>query len=91
MVRAGGQCELESGYGRRCTRAAEHGDHFYPWSRGGATSLRNFVAACGDCNRRKGARIPSPGLHARLERRRASYVGSGDAVPVGERRRFGST
>lgn len=30
MARAGGQCELEAGFGRRCTRPAEHGDHFYP-------------------------------------------------------------
>ncbi|WP_345799341.1 HNH endonuclease signature motif containing protein [Paenarthrobacter sp. Y-19] len=88
MLRAGGICELESGYGRRCSRAAEHGDHFYPWSKGGATSLRNFVAACSHCNRHKGASIPSPGLLMRLERRRAS--GTGMAVPVGERRRLRS-
>lgn len=91
MLRAGGICELESGYGRRCTRAAEHGDHFYPWSKGGATSLRNFVAACAHCNRRKSARIPSPGMLTRLERRRASYGRAGMAVAVGERRRLGST
>jgi putative flavoprotein involved in K+ transport len=24
---------------------AEHGDHFYPWSKGGSTSLENFVTA----------------------------------------------
>lgn len=88
MLRAGGICELESGYGRRCSRAAEHGDHFYPWSKGGATSLRNFVAACSHCNRHKNASIPSPGLLTRLERRRAS--GTGMAVPVGERRRLRS-
>ncbi|WP_281452819.1 HNH endonuclease [Paenarthrobacter nitroguajacolicus] len=87
MVRAGGQCELESGYRRRCTKAAEHGDHFYPWSKGGATSLRNFVAACAHCNRRKSARIPSPGMLTRLERRRATYVGTGMTGAVGERRR----
>ncbi|MDO6142736.1 HNH endonuclease [Paenarthrobacter aurescens] len=85
-MRASGRCELESGFGRRCSRAAEHGDHFYPWSKGGATSLQNFVAACSHCNRRKGARIPSPWLISRLERRRASYVGTGQAIPVGERR-----
>ena len=90
MLRAGGQCELESGYRRRCTRAAEHGDHFYPWSKGGATSPRNFVAACAHCNRRKSARIPSPGQLTRLERRRASYVGTDVAVPLGERRRLRS-
>lgn len=91
MLRAGGICELDSGYGRRCSRAAEHGDHFYPWSKGGATSLRNFVAACSHCNRHKGASIPSPGLLTRLERRRASYIGTGDAVTVGERRRLQPT
>ena len=32
MSRAGGRCELEAGFGRRCGRPAEHGDHFYPWS-----------------------------------------------------------
>jgi 5-methylcytosine-specific restriction endonuclease McrA len=41
-----------------CSRPAEHGDHFYPWSEGGSTSLQNFVAACARCNRTKGARIP---------------------------------
>ncbi|WP_429387806.1 HNH endonuclease [Paenarthrobacter sp. TE4293] len=86
MTRARGRCELESAYGRRCAQAAEHGDHFYPWSKGGATSLRNFVAACSQCNRRKGARIPSPGLLTRLERRRASYVQTAEAALVGERR-----
>ncbi|MFC8041266.1 HNH endonuclease [Paenarthrobacter sp. NPDC057355] len=90
MLRAGGLCELESGYRRRCTRTAEHGDHFYPWSKGGATSLRNFVAACSHCNRRKSARIPSPGMLTRLERRRATYVATNTAVPVGERRRLRS-
>ncbi|WP_396019844.1 HNH endonuclease [Arthrobacter sp. ISL-95] len=52
MKRASGRCELEPGFGRRCARAAEHGDHFYRWSKGGATSLQNFVAACSHCNRR---------------------------------------
>ncbi|MET3773180.1 HNH endonuclease [Arthrobacter nitrophenolicus] len=85
MARAGGQCELEAGFGRRCTRPAEHGDHFYPWSKGGSTSLQNFVAACARCNRAKRARIPSPGQQQRLERRRRDYVTSGALVSVGER------
>ena len=33
-------------------------DHVMPSSRGGATSWDNVVAACGDCNRRKGNRTP---------------------------------
>ena len=85
MARAGGVCEMETGFGRRCSRAAEHGDHFYPWSKGGSTSLQNFVAACSRCNRAKGARIPSPGQRMRLERRRRTYVPPDSAVAVGER------
>lgn len=61
MARAGGLCELEAGFGRRCGRPAEHGDHFYPWSKGGSTSLRNFVAACARCNR---ANVPGSRLRA---------------------------
>ena len=90
MGRAGGQCEMESGLRRRCPQPAEHGDHFYPWSKGGSTSLQNFVAACARCNRTKGARVPSPGQQERIERRRREYVAlagpvSLDHVSVGAR------
>lgn len=85
MARASGQCEMEAGFRRRCSRPAEHGDHFYPWSKGGSTSLQNFVAACSRCNRAKGARIPSPAQQERLERRRRTYVALDGAVAVGER------
>lgn len=85
MARAGGQCEL-SVHARRCSRAAEHGDHFYPWSKGGATSLQNFVAACSRCNRAKSARIPSPALQKRIERRRLAAGADASAMLVGERR-----
>lgn len=88
MTRAGGQCELESGFGRRCARPAEHGDHFYPWSKGGSTSLQNFVAACARCNRSKRAGIPSPGQQRRLEQRRRGYIPELTAVSVGERQRL---
>lgn len=86
MARANGQCELESALGRRCSRPAEHGDHYYPWSKGGATSLRNFAAACSRCNRTKGARLPTPGQQVRLEKRRSSYVSSAEMAMIGERR-----
>lgn len=33
-------------------------DHIVPRSRGGATSWENVVAACRDCNHRKGGRTP---------------------------------
>jgi len=85
MARAGGRCELEAGFGRRCNRPAEHGDHFYPWSKGGSTSLQNFVAACARCNRAKRARIPSPGQQQRMVRRRRDYVSPDASVSVGER------
>ncbi|MEN8583136.1 HNH endonuclease [Burkholderia sp. RS01] len=85
MARAAGLCEMEAAFRRRCSRAAEHGDHFYPWSKGGSTSLQNFVAACARCNRRKGARIPSPGRQERIQRRRRDYVLADGPVSVGER------
>ncbi len=85
MARAAGQCEMEAGFRRRCSRPAEHGDHFYPWSKGGSTSLQNFVAACARCNRAKGARIPSPGQQERIQERRRNYVLPGGSVGVGER------
>ena len=85
MARAGGQCEMEAGFRRRCSRPAEHGDHFYPWSKGGSTSLQNFVAACARCNRAKSARIPSPGQQQRMERRRRDYFTPEGSVSVGER------
>ncbi|MCX6499689.1 MAG: HNH endonuclease signature motif containing protein [Arthrobacter sp.] len=88
MARAGGQCEMEAGLRRRCSRPAEHGDHFYPWSKGGSTNLQNFVAACARCNRTKGARIPSPGQQARIKRRRREYVVPESSVSVGERRQL---
>jgi hypothetical protein len=85
MARAAGLCEMEAGFRRRCSRPAEHGDHFYPWSKGGSTSLQNFVAACARCNRAKGARIPSPGQQERIERRRRDYFMPEGSVSVGER------
>lgn len=85
MTRADGQCEMEAGFRRRCSRPAEHGDHFYPWSKGGSTSLQNFVAACARCNRAKGARIPTPGQQERLERRRRDYLPPSSSLSVGER------
>ncbi|MET1089847.1 MAG: HNH endonuclease signature motif containing protein [Arthrobacter sp.] len=60
MARAGGQCEMEAGLRRRCPLPTEHGDHFYPWPKGGSTSLQNFVAACARCNRARARGFPRP-------------------------------
>lgn len=57
MARAGGQSERENEFGHRCGRPAEHGDHFYSWSKGDSTSFQNFVAARARCNRAKRAKI----------------------------------
>lgn len=84
MARADGRCEFGVG-SRRCSRPAEHGDHFYPWSKGGSTTLQNFVAACSRCNRSKGARIPSPSVQRRIERRRLAEGFDAADVLVGER------
>ncbi|QYF91407.1 HNH endonuclease [Arthrobacter sp. PAMC25284] len=85
MTRAGGRCEMEAAFWRRCTRRAEQGDHFYPWSKGGSTTVLNFVAACPRCNGAKAARIPTPWTQRKLENRRLAYVASPDAARVGER------
>jgi len=85
LARAHGQCELEVGGLRRCPNPATTGDHFFPWKKGGATVMTNFVAACASCDRRKGTSIPSPQSQRRLEDRRRSYFPAGVPVQAGER------
>lgn len=85
LDRAGGICELETARGRRCTRAATHGLHFYPWSGGGSTTMQNFVAVCARCTRFRKPRFPSPRAQRRLEERRRKYFPPGTAVLAGER------
>lgn len=93
FARAGKRCEMEGFLWFRCSRKAEHGDHHYPHSRGGATSMKNFVAACAKCNISKGAKVPSRFATKRMERRRRGYFPSGVEVTVGERitRKSGSS
>lgn len=44
----------------RCTRRGNlQGDHWYPHSRGGATTKKNLVMLCQKCNGRKLAHVPS--------------------------------
>lgn len=84
FARAGNRCELESFWFTRCRRAAHHGDHFHPWSKGGSTSMRNFVAACARCNTSKGSKVPGAWAKLRLEARRRRYFPRGTDVKPGE-------
>jgi hypothetical protein len=85
FARAGNRCEMDGFLFFRCSRKAEHGDHHYPHSRGGATSMKNFVAACAKCNMSKGAKIPGYFATKRIEGRRRGYFPKGTVVTVGER------
>jgi hypothetical protein len=83
--RAGGRCEMDGFLFMRCKSKAHHGDHHYPWSKGGATSMGNFVAACATHNTSKGAKIPTFFATQRMEARRRKYFPAGINVAVGER------
>lgn len=84
FARAGGRCELEGFLFFRCRKKAHHGDHFLPWSKGGSTSMGNFVAACASCNTSKGAKVPTAFQMFRLEMRRRSYFPAGADLKPGE-------
>jgi 5-methylcytosine-specific restriction endonuclease McrA len=43
---------------RWCGGLADQADHLLPRSRGGSDDPANLVAACGHCNRRRGAALP---------------------------------
>lgn len=85
FLRAGNQCEHFNVFGRRCTNAPTHGDHHYPHSKGGATSMSNFVALCARHNLTKGSKIPSVVATRRLERRRRGYFPPGTPVEINGR------
>ena len=82
FARAGNQCEHIGLFGRRCSAAPSHGDHHYPWSKGGATSLSNFVALCARHNLSKGNKVPSRWYTRRLERRRRAYFPPGTRTEI---------
>lgn len=83
--RAQNQCEFARWVFFRCTRTASHGDHFIPWTKGGATSMRNFVASCPTCNTTKGAAMPSASAQRLMAARRTRYFPSGIPRDAGER------
>ncbi len=82
FTRAGNRCEFKRPFWFRCNGPAQHGDHIYPWSCGGATSLANFQALCQDCNLAKSAHIPSRFYIWRLERRRRHYFPPTESTKV---------
>ncbi len=79
------RCEMEVFPFMRCTARASHGDHHYPWSRGGASTLENYVAACARHNLAKGAKTPSWGQTQRMEARRRKYFPAGSLTRPGQR------
>jgi 5-methylcytosine-specific restriction endonuclease McrA len=86
FARAGGRCEMDGFlWFLRCGREAKHGDHHYPHSKGGATTMQNFVAACVRCNTSKGAKVPTFMQTKRIQNRRRSYFPKSVPVTAGER------
>lgn len=92
--RAGHRCEYtfdrpgHHAHGARCLRKAVEGDHFIPYSKGGATELGNFVSACLWHNQTKRADL---WLHEApvIEKRRAKYYPKGVDRAVGAYRAGG--
>jgi len=73
FARALNQCEHFNVFGRRCTDGPTHGDHHHPHSKGGSTTLSNFVALCSRHNLTKSNHVPTHFATRRLERRRRAY------------------
>lgn len=80
-TRAGNRCEYSSGF-TRCRQPSKHGDHFFPYVKGGNTSMLNFVAACEHHNLSKGAKLPKAHTRRRIASRRLSYFPAGDLTRI---------
>ncbi len=85
--RAGERCEFDRFLFFRCKGPAQHGDHWYPWSKGGATELGNYVAACAKHNLAKSAKTPTLWQTRRLEHRRRNYFPEGVPTAAGQKYR----
>jgi len=72
--RCQGRCERDGALPwTRCRRRAEHADHWYPWSKGGETSMGNLVGSCAWHNLSKSGSWPTGGETRRIARRRKRY------------------
>lgn len=81
---AQGRCEQESFPFVRCRRVGAHADHWFPWSRGGASTDQNLVWACTRHNLAKSSRVPTGFQTLRLEARRARYFAGDVSTVAGE-------
>ena len=88
---AQGRCEQESLPFVRCRRIGAHADHWFPWSRGGASTDQNLVWACTRHNLAKSARVPTAFQTLRLEARRARYFPGDVSTVAGEWFESGNT
>ena len=71
LLRDHHQCQYCGIYGRGSAMSV---DHIFPKSRGGKTTWDNVVAACHECNRRKGSlTLTEAGMVLRKQPRRPSW------------------
>lgn len=71
--RAGLRCEHKPLLWHRCTNTPTQGDHIFPWSRGGRTTMSNQQALCPFHNSRKSGTVPTRLYIVRLQWRRRRY------------------
>lgn len=83
MKEVGYRCEGTSEDGTRCEYRGHdlHGDHWFPYSKGGATSIYNLVMLCPHCNISKSNKMPTSRQTEALMYRRANNIGGYGHVP----------
>jgi 5-methylcytosine-specific restriction endonuclease McrA len=74
------RCEF--GHINRCKSNIDEIDHFFPFSKGGASTLQNAVGSCKYHNRRKGAYFPVL-IYFIIKHRRKKYYKNG-SVHLGQ-------
>ncbi len=83
MRRCNKRCEGIHVFARCEYRGSDlQGDHWFPHSRGGKTSIQNLVMLCPSCNRAKSDKIPTRLQTYAIKMRRKSGVDYKDGVPL---------